>query len=86
MVTRARDDSRDVWEKGITFAEEYFRDHDFERMFVEIPGKDPVLLGRAYDLGFIESIDAVPKGEFFTYLVNKELEREKDAKFGSSSK
>lgn len=78
--------NREVWTKTIEFLEEYYKNRGNTRIYVEIPSGDPVLLGYGANLGFTESTIDGPNTAYYTYLIEKELERTKDAQFGNHRK
>lgn len=78
---------REIWKKAIIFAENYFLNLGFKRMYVEVPLKEPNLLIRADDLGFKENPEDIAiYGEARTYLLNKELVRNRNEEFNSGRK
>ena len=80
-------DEREIWRQAIIFAEEYFTNLGYEKMYVEIPLQDGPLLGRASQMGFFEDPkDMRVTDATRTYLVNKTLERVQDEKLSTSRK
>ena len=74
------EEKNEIWRLAVAYVESYLQELGFSKMYVEIPLKNPWLLYRADDLGFVESPEDVVNNEVNrTYLLNKELERTKDA-------
>lgn len=72
-------DKRDLWKIVISYIENYYRNLNYQKMYIEIPFNEPCLLIRANDLGFIESPEDISiLGNNKTYILNKILESKKD--------
>lgn len=79
-------DKYEIWKKLVSFVETYVRNLGFDRLYLEIPINSPLLF-KADDLGFIESPEDIPITEKpRTRILNKNLERTKDAEFNNSRK
>ena len=76
----------EIWKKTISFIEMYVSELGYDRLYVEIPLNSPLLL-KADDLGFIESPEDIPTIEKpRTRVLNKYLERCKNAELNSCRK
>ena len=75
------EEKREIWKMAIEFIEEQSISENFKKMYVEVPLNSPCLLIRADDLGFREDPeDVVIDSDTRTYLLNKNLERTRNAK------
>lgn len=80
------DSKYDIWKSAIQFLETYCTSLGYDRIYVEIPLNSPFLL-RADDLGYTEDpVDIPVTDKPRTRILNKYLERTKDAEFNSSRK
>lgn len=71
--------TREVWKQTVSFVEKYFKEKHYKKMYIEIPYLEGPLLIRADELGFKEDPNDIIVGKKeYTYLLNKELERNKD--------
>ena len=76
----------EIWKRLIAFIEDYVISLGYNKLYIEIPLNSPLLL-KADDLGFVESPEDIPVTEKpRTRILNKYLERTKDAEFNSSRK
>lgn len=81
------DESRDVWQKAVLFAESFFQSKGIDIMYLEVPLSEGPLLGRSSLMGFSESPEDIVTNETTrTYLLNKNLERVKDVESNFSRK
>lgn len=71
----------DIWKKTVEFIESVVTKKGYERLYVEIPLNSPLLF-RADNLGFNEAPEDIPISTIpRTRILNKSLERNKDAEF-----
>lgn len=76
----------EIWQKTVNLIEQFAISKGFDRLYVEIPLNSTLLL-KADDLGFIESPEDIPTSEKpKTMILNKYLERQKNAEFNSRNK
>jgi len=86
ISSECADSKYDIWKLAIQFLESYYMSLGYDRIYVEIPLNSPLLL-RADDLGYIEDLADIPVSDKpRTRILNKYLERTKDAEFNSSRK
>jgi len=78
-------EKREIWKMTVEYVEQYLLNNGFEKMYLEVPLKEAPLLYRAGDLGFIEDPKDIGDDNR-TYLLNKDLVRNKDEQFNSSRK
>jgi len=83
----SEEEKRDIWKLAIQFIEEYLTEENFKKMYIEVPLTAPWLLMRADSLGFKEDPeDIVMDCETRTYLLNKDLERTRNAESNTINK
>lgn len=81
------EEKREIWKLALQFIEKHLTDENFKKMYVEVPLSAPWLLMRADSLGFKEDPeDIVMDFETRTYLLNKSLERTKNAESNTINK
>lgn len=83
ILPKYNENRYEIWKKAISFIETFVTSQGYDKMYVEIPLNSPLLF-RADDLGFIEDPEDVPISvKPRTRILNKSLERNKDAEFNN---
>lgn len=81
ILPKYNENKYDIWKRTISFVETFVTSGGYDKLYVEIPLNSPLLF-RADALGFTESPEDVPVSiKPRTRILNKSLERNKDAEF-----
>ncbi len=84
ILPKYNENKYDIWKKTISFVEAFVASSGYDKLYVEIPLNSPLLF-RADALGFTEAPEDVPVSvKPRTRILNKSLERNKDAEFNHS--
>ena len=74
VVVAEKELKKEIWKNGVSYIIEYLKSLNIQKMYLEVPLRDPTLLIRADDLGFSEdSIDIPDNTEEFAYIMHKNL-------------